>query len=183
MFAQWMITSYHTTALRSITISSEVRPYYSSRTNNSNFLFLSLLFRTQEQNVERPAMLLQNSINWLVWRANSSYPRAATVLALLGLMRAAAKWGCGGTDSVQAIPKGDFFLSPLPNASSFSFGMNFSKSTQAAQHLLLYVQLRYRLTSEFVVSNFVFVCFELCQCGQCLLCWTHQRHLMVANRN
>ena len=71
MFAQWMITSYHTTALRSVTISSEVRPYY-SRTNNSNFLFLSLLFRTQEQNVERTAMLLQNSINWLVWRASNS---------------------------------------------------------------------------------------------------------------
>ena len=109
MFAQWRITSYHTTALRSVTISSEVRPYYSSRTNNSNFLFLSLLFRTQEQNVERAAMLLQNSINWLVWRASSSYARAATVLASLGTMRAAAKWGCGGTDSVQAIPKGDFW--------------------------------------------------------------------------
>ena len=102
-------------------------------------------------------MLLQNSINWLVWRASSSYARAATVLASVGMMRAAAKWGCGGTDSVQAIPKGDFFLSPLPNASSFSFGMNFSKSTQAAQHLLLYVQLWYRLASEFLVSGFWFL--------------------------
>ena len=100
-------------------------------------------------------MLLQNSINWLVWRASSSYARAATVLASLGVMRAAVGWGCGGTDSVQAIPKGDFFLSPLPNASSFSFGMNFSKSTQAAQHLLLYVQLRYRLTSEFLLQIFI----------------------------
>ena len=123
-------------------------------------------------------MLLQNSINWLVWRASSSYARAATVLASVGMMRAAAKWGCGGTDSVQAIPKGDFFLSPLPNASSFSFGMNFSKSTQAAQHLLLYVQLRYRLTSEFVVSNFVFVCLFV---G--VPVWVHWRIVWNQNNN